>query len=94
MRSAQHRHADRVHVLIEGGLDDLLCGLVQPGVDDLEPRLAQCQGDDLGSAVVTIQTGLGDEDPDGSRPFYSDASLTLTTTAAAESPAAQPVNKP
>jgi hypothetical protein len=35
---------------------------VQPRVHDLEPRVAQRARDDLRAAVVTVQTGLGDED--------------------------------
>ena len=41
------RQPDRVGVLLDRRLDDLLGGLVQPGVDDLHPRVAERAGDDL-----------------------------------------------
>ena len=67
VRAGQHRQPDRVGVLLDGGLDDLLRRLVQAGVDDLHPGVAQRPGDDLGAAVVTVEAGLGDHDADGSR---------------------------
>ena len=41
-------------------LDDLVGRLVEAGVDDLEPGVTEGPGDDLGSSVVPVQTGLGD----------------------------------
>ena len=38
--------------------------LVQAGVDDLHAGVPQGAGDDLGAAVVPVQAGLGDDDPD------------------------------
>ncbi len=35
--------------------------LVEAGVDDLHPGIAQRRRDDLGTAVVTVESGLGDE---------------------------------
>ncbi len=48
-----------------GGGRDHLRRLVQAGVDDLHPGVAQRGGDDLGAAVVAVETGLGDENSDG-----------------------------
>ena len=51
-------------VLLDRGLDDLLRRLVQPGVDDLHAGVAQRPRDDLGTTVVTVEPGLGDDHPD------------------------------
>ncbi len=53
---------DRVRVLLDRGLDDLLRGLVEAGVDDLHPRIAERPSDDLRAAVVSVETGLRDDD--------------------------------
>ena len=55
---------DRVGVLLDDGLDDLLRRLVQARVDDLHTGVAQRPGDDLRAAVVTVESGLGDDDAD------------------------------
>ena len=52
-------------VLLDGRLDDLLRGLVEPRVDDLAPGVAQGAGDHLGAAIVAIEAGFCDEDPTG-----------------------------
>ena len=62
VRAREHRQAHPVGVLLDGGLHDLLGGLVQAGVDDLHPRVAQGPGDDLGAAVVPVESGLGHHD--------------------------------
>ncbi len=62
MRAREHRESDDVGVLLDRGLDDLLRSLVQPRVDDLHARVAQRPGHDLRAAVVTVETGLGDDD--------------------------------
>jgi hypothetical protein len=64
MGSREDRDAEGVGVLLDDGLGDLLGGLVKTGLDDLHAGVAQSAGDDLGAAVVTIQAGLGDDDPD------------------------------
>ena len=58
---------DRVGVFLDHGLDDLLGRLVQARVDDLHARVAQRTGDDLRAAVVPVEAGLRDDDPDLSR---------------------------
>ena len=65
VRAGEHREADRVGVLLDGGLDDLLRRLVQAGVDDLHAGVPQGAGHDLGAAVVTVQARLGHHHPDG-----------------------------
>ena len=62
--AGEHREADQVGVLLDGGLDDLLGRLVEPGVDDLVAGVAQRPRDDLGAAVVPVEPGLADDDPD------------------------------
>ena len=64
VRAGEHRQPDRVGVLLDRRLDDLLGRLVQAGVDDLHAGVAQRAGDDLGAAVVPVEPGLGDDDPD------------------------------
>src|SRR4051794_19881042 len=84
VRAGQDRQADRVGVLLDHGLDDLLRRLVQAGVDDLHAGVAQGAGDDLGAAVVAVEAGLGHDDADllggarrghrrRARPFYAAA---------------------
>ena len=60
--AGQDRQADRVGVLLDRRLDDLLGRLVQAGVDDLHAGVAQRAGDHLGPAVVAVQARLGDDD--------------------------------
>jgi hypothetical protein len=62
--AGEDREPDGVRVLLDRGLGDLLGGLVQARVDHLHAGIAQCAGDDLRSAVVAVQSGLGDDDPD------------------------------
>jgi hypothetical protein len=64
VRAGQHGQADRVHVLLDRGGDDLLRGLVQAGVDDLDSGVAQRAGYHLRPPVVPVQAGLGDDDAD------------------------------
>ena len=64
VRAGEDRQADRVGVLLQGGLDDLLRRLVQAGVDDLHARVTQRAGDDLRPSVVAVQAGLRDDDAD------------------------------
>ena len=64
VRAGQDRQADRVGVLLDGGLDDLLGRLVQAGVDDLDAGVAQRAGDHLRAAVVPVEARLGDDHPD------------------------------
>ena len=58
VRAREDRDADRVRVLLDGSLDDLLGRLVQARVDDLHARVAQGPGDDLRPPVVAVQTRL------------------------------------
>src|SRR3990170_4832344 len=62
VRPAQAREANRVDILLDRGLDDVLRRLPQSRVDDLHPRIAERAGDDLRPAVMAIQAGLRDED--------------------------------
>ena len=52
------REPDRVGVLLDRGLGDLLGRLVQARVDDLEPGVAQGARDHLGPAVVPVEPGF------------------------------------
>src|SRR3954467_11171388 len=61
VRPGEDGQADRVRVLLQRGLDDLLGSLVQPRVDDLHAGVAQCACDDLGPAVVAVEARLRDD---------------------------------
>ena len=80
MGAGQDRQPDRVGVLLDRGGHDLLGRLVQAGVDDLHPGVPQHPGHHLGAAVMPVEAGLGDDDPDGAHGF-------LQTEGAANSPA-------
>src|SRR5262245_16586528 len=60
--AGEDRQADDVGVLLQRGRHDLLGGLAKTRVDDFHPSIAQRPGNDLGAAVVTIETGLGNDD--------------------------------
>ena len=60
MRAREDRDPDGVGILLDRRLDDLLGGLMEAGVDHLHARVAEGAGDDLGAAVVPVETGLGD----------------------------------
>src|SRR4029079_1762970 len=58
------RDPDRVGVLLDRRLHDLLGRLVEAGVDHLHPGVAEGAGDDLRAAVVPVEPRLRDHDPD------------------------------
>ena len=62
VRSGEDRDADGVGVLLNGGLDDLLRRLMKAGVDHLHPGVAKRACDDLGAAVMAVETGFCDHD--------------------------------
>src|ERR671915_77040 len=64
VRARPDRQPDRVGVLLQHGLDDLLGRLVQARVDHLHARVTQSTGDDLGTPVVPVEAGLGHHDSD------------------------------
>ncbi len=64
VRAGEDRDPDGVGVLLHGRLDDLLRRLVEAGVDDLHAGVAERPRDDLRAPVVSVETGLGDDDPD------------------------------
>ncbi len=56
--AAEQREADGVDILLQGGLGDLLRGLVEACVDDLEAVVAQGSGDGLRAAIMAVKTWL------------------------------------
>ena len=64
VRTGQDREPDRIGVLLERRGNDLLRGLPKAGVDHLHARITQGAGDDLGPAIVAVETRLGDDDSD------------------------------
>ncbi len=58
MGTGEDRDPDRVRVLLDRGLDDLLRRLMEARIDDLHARVAQRTCDDLRAAVVAVKTRL------------------------------------
>src|SRR5262249_4954915 len=58
----EDRDPNRVGVLLDRGLDDLLGRLVEARVDHLHACVAQRAGDDLRAAVVPVEARLRDHD--------------------------------
>ena len=61
--AGEDRDADRVRVLLDHGLDDLLRRLVEAGVDDLHAGVTQRPCDHLRAAVMAVEPDLGDDHP-------------------------------
>src|SRR3990170_4917385 len=64
VRAAQAGQADRVDVLLDRGLGDVLRGLAESGVDDLHPRVAERPRDHLRATVMPVEPGFRDQDAD------------------------------
>ena len=56
----EDRDPDRVGILLDRRLHDLLGRLMEARVDHLHARIAERAGDDLGAAVVPVEAWLGD----------------------------------
>jgi hypothetical protein len=67
VRAGKHGKADRVHVLLDGGRDDLLRRLMQAGVDHLHAGVPQRAGHDLRPPVMAVKTSLRHDHPDLAR---------------------------
>ena len=63
VRAGEDREPDAVHVLGDGGGDDLLRRQPDALVDDLEAGVACPDGDLLGAVGVPVQAGLADQQP-------------------------------
>ncbi len=59
--AGQDRKANQRNVFLQRNRHDVLDALPDSGVDHLETRIAQRAGDDLGAAIMAVQTGLRDE---------------------------------
>ena len=64
MRARQDGEADDIGILLERRGDDLLRSLPKARVDNLHPRIPQGASDNFGATVMTVETGLGDDDAD------------------------------
>jgi hypothetical protein len=58
-----HREPDDVYVFLQRDRGDALGRLAEPGVDDLHPRVPQDAGDDLGAAIVAVESDFGHQHP-------------------------------
>lgn len=74
----QNREPYRVHVLLERSLCDLQSCSVQTRVHHLKPFVAQATCHHLGPAVMSIQTGLGHQDPNSLRCAHDRKLLAMT----------------
>ena len=58
MRTGKDAHRNNINVLIGSRLSNLLRSLAEARVDDLKTGVAQSARNNLGTAIMTIQTGL------------------------------------
>jgi hypothetical protein len=58
MGAGEDTQTDDGNILLEGNRHDVLDSLADTGVDHLETGVAECAGDDLGAAIVTVQSRL------------------------------------
>ena len=58
MCAPERTNADRIGVLLDGGLDDLFGCLVQTCVDDFHAGVPERPCDHLRAAVMTVEAGL------------------------------------
>ena len=61
VRAGQDRQPDHVDVFLQRRRDDHRRRLAQAGVDDFEALVAQSAGKHLGTPIVAVEAGLGDE---------------------------------
>ena len=62
VRAGQDRKPHQRNVFLQRDRHDVLDALADAGVDHLETGVAQRAGDDLGAAVMAVETGFGDKD--------------------------------
>src|ERR1700676_5438173 len=81
--AGEDREADDVDVFLDGGGGDHLRCLAQAGVDHFHAGVAQGAGDDLGAAVVAVQSGLGNQHSNfffRHRGYHAPASLRISAS--------------
>jgi hypothetical protein len=61
VRPGKDRKPDDVDIFLEGRSDDLLGRLAKPRIDDFETGIAKGASYDFGAAIVSIESGFGDE---------------------------------
>jgi hypothetical protein len=59
--AGQNRQPHDVRVLLQRGAGNHLRGLTQAGVNHFHAGIAQRAGDDLGAAIVPVESRLGDD---------------------------------
>ena len=64
VRAGEDAQADDIDVFLERGFGDHLGGLADARVDHFAAAVAEGASDNLGAAVVAVQSGLCDEDAD------------------------------
>src|ERR1700738_499192 len=87
MRTGEDRKPHQRNVFLQRNRHDVLDALPDSGVDHLETRIAQRAGDDLGAAVMAVETGLRDENTNGHQcPRFFAQALIRTPPAAGTRP--------
>ena len=61
MGTGKRREPDGVDILLDGSLGDLGWCLVQSRVDHFMARITECAGNHFGTAIVAVETWLGNE---------------------------------
>lgn len=57
--------SDAIHVFLDRRVDDHFRGLAQAGVDHFHPGIPQGPGNHFGATIMTVETGLCDENANG-----------------------------
>src|SRR5579872_1601375 len=64
MRAAKDADADRIHIFLEGGVDDHFGGLAETCINDFDAGVPKRGGDDPGAAVMAVKADFGYEHAD------------------------------
>ena len=63
MRARKNGEANHMHIFLQRRIDDHLWSLAQAGVDDFHAGVAQRAGDYLCAAIVAIEAGFSNQNP-------------------------------
>src|SRR5688572_10743270 len=63
MCARKNGEPNTVNILLESGIDDLFRSLPKSGIDHFHTRIPQGTSDNFCAAIVAIQSGFGNENP-------------------------------
>ena len=63
MAPGEDRKPDNLHIFLQGGIDNHFRGLSQTSINDFHARVAQGPRNDLGAAVMAVESRLGNQHP-------------------------------